>query len=208
MLVKPKNYDEIVINEDFERLELGAHKGIIKSVEQHTGQSGNISLKVCVDTSSDDKQPNYYQQQYDNNVSIDRKWPNGAIRYVSLKEEENCTKMLKGFITAVENSNNGFNYDWSKEESQLIGKKVGLVFGLEEFQRDDGKVVTTIKLVQFRSLDKLSEVKIPKVKLLNDTYMDIDDYKEYKENHSIENDVNHVLDDDEKDKFIQDNLLD
>ena len=64
MLVKPSNYDEIQVNQEFERLELGGHKGIIKSVEEYTSTiSGNTSLKVEVDTATDDKQPNYFQKQ-------------------------------------------------------------------------------------------------------------------------------------------------
>ncbi len=204
MLKKPQNYDEIVINEDYEKLELGGHKGIIKNVYEYTNdKTGNVSLKVEVDTSSDDKQPSYFQQQYDNNVSTDRKWPTGAIKYVSLKEEENCVKMLKIFITAVENSNNGFSYDWNKDESQLIGKKVGLVFGLEEYQDSEGKIKTATKLNQFRSIDKIVNVSIPRVKMLNGSTMDFDDYEEYKNDNSTT-----VLTGDKMDKFIDDNLLD
>ena len=58
MIAKPKTYDEININEEFEKLELGGHKGIIIKVEEYTSEvSGKTSLKVYVDTASDDKQP-------------------------------------------------------------------------------------------------------------------------------------------------------
>ena len=58
MLKKPSNYDDVQVNQDFERLELGGHKGIIKNVEEYTSTiSGNTSLKVIVDTDSTDKQP-------------------------------------------------------------------------------------------------------------------------------------------------------
>jgi hypothetical protein len=178
ILKKANNYDEIVINEDFVALELGGHKGIIKKVEEYTSQiSGNTSLKVEVDTDKDDKQPNYYQEQYDNNTNMNKKWSTGATKYVSLKEDENCIKMLKAFITAVENSNANFTYDWNKDTDQLIGKKVGLVFGLEEYQDQEGKTKTATKLTQFRSLDKVDNVKIPKVKLLDGTFVDYEEYK-------------------------------
>lgn len=182
MLVKPSNYDEIQVNQEFEKLELGGHKGIIKNVEEYTSAiSGNTSLKVEVDTAADDKQPNYFQKQFDENTNADKRWPTGAIKYVSLKQDENCIKMLKAFITSVENSNNGFSYDWNKEVDQLKGKKVGLVFGLEEYQNDKGETKKATKLTQFRSIDKVENVRIPNVRLLNGSYMPIDDYNERKE---------------------------
>ena len=179
MIAKPKIYDEVQVNLDFERLELGGHKGIIKNVSEYTSQiSGNTSLKVEVDTDSTDKQPGYFQKQYDNDTRSDKKWSTGATKYVSLKEDENCVKMLKSFITSVENSNPGFTYDWNKDVDQLKGKKVGLVFGLEEYQNQEGKLKTATKLNQFRSLDKVDHVSIPKVRLVSGAYMDYDDYIE------------------------------
>ena len=173
MLVKPNNYDEIQVNQEFEKLELGGHKGIIKSVEEYTSAiSGNTSLKVEVDTANDDKQPNYFQKQYDENTNADKRWSSSGTKYVSLKQEEKCIKMLKAFITSVENSNPNFVYDWNKEVDQLKGKKVGLVFGLEEYENDKGETKTATKLTQFRSIDKADNAKIPNVKLLNGSYIE------------------------------------
>ena len=178
MLKKPEKYDDIQVNEDFTPIELGGHKGIIMSAEEYTSPiSGNTSLKVCVDTSKDDTQPNYFAEQYKNDTRNDKKWSNSAIKYVSLGNEENQVKMLKSFITAVENSNNGFEYNWEKEVNQLKGKKVGLVFALEEYKNQDGEIKTIAKLNQFRSIDKVDNVKIPKVKLLDGTFIDYEDYK-------------------------------
>ena len=168
MIAKPKMYDEITINESYEKISLGGHRGIIKNIIEYTSAiSGNTSLKVEVDTSADDKQPNYFQKQFDENTNMDKRWSNSGTKYVSLKQDENCIKMLKSFITSVENSNPNFTYDWNKELEQLKGKKVGLVFGLEEYQNDKGETKTSIKLTQFRSIDKVDNVRIPNVRLLN-----------------------------------------
>lgn len=183
MLKKPSNYDEIQVNEDFTPIEIGGHKGIIKKVEEYTSPvSGNTSLKVEVDTDKTDKQPNYFQEQYDNNTNMDKKWSPSAVKFVSLKEEENCIKMLKAFITSVENSNNGFTFDWDKDVKQLVGKKVGLIFGLEEYEDQEGKLKTARKITQFRSIDKVDNAKIPKVKLLDGTYIEYEKYQENKNN--------------------------
>ena len=182
MIAKPKAYDEININEEFEKLELGGHKGIIIKAEEYTSDfSGKKSLKVYVDTASDDKQPEYFKKQYENDTRIDRKYPNGAIKYVPLGEEENQIKMLKSFLTCVENSNTNYTYDWNKEVDQLKGKKIGLVFGQEEYTSQDGTTKLATKLNQFRSIDKVDNVQIPKIKMLDGSYVSYDDYMERKE---------------------------
>ena len=176
MIAKPKTYDEINIIEEYEKISLGGHKGIIMKAEEYTSpQSGKTSLKVSVDTAKDDKQPEYFKEQYKNDVRIDRKWSNSAIKYVPIGEEENQIKMLKSFITAYENSNN-CKFDWNKDWEQLKGKKIGLVFGMEEYESQDGTLKTNNKLREFRSIDKVDNVKIPKVKKLDNSYVDYEEY--------------------------------
>ena len=177
MIKKPSNYDNVEVMEfDFTPIELGAHKGIIMKAEEYTSpQSGKTSLKVSVDTAKDDKQPEYFKEQYKNDVRIDRKWSNSAIKYVPIGEEESQVKMLKAFITAYENSNN-CQFDWNKDWEQLTGKKIGLVFGMEEYENQAGELKTVNKLREFRSIDKIDNIKIPKVKLLDNTYVDYEEY--------------------------------
>lgn len=177
MIKKPSNYDNVEVMEfDFTPIELGGHKGIIMKAEEYTSpQSGKTSLKVSADTAKDDKQPEYFKEQYKNDVRIDRKWSNSAIKYVPLGEEENQVRQLKAFITAYENSNN-CQFDWNKDWEQLTNKKIGLVFGMEEYENQAGELKTVNKLREFRSIDKVDNVKIPKVKLLDNTYVDYEEY--------------------------------
>ena len=177
MIKKPSNYDNVEVMEfDFTPIELGAHKGIIMKAEEYTSpQSGKTSLKVSVDTAKDDKQPEYFKKQYENDNRIDKRWSNSAIKYIPLGEEENQVKMLKSFITAYENSNN-CQFDWNKDWEQLTGKKIGIVFGMEEYENQAGELKTVNKLREFRSIDKIDNIKIPKVKLLDNTYVDYEEY--------------------------------
>ena len=147
----------------------------MKAEEYTSPQSGKTSLKVSVDTAKDDKQPEYFKEQYKNDVRIDRKWSNSAIKYISLGEEENQVKMLKAFITAYENSNN-CQFDWGKDWDQLTGKKIGIVFGMEEYENQAGELKTVNKLREFRSIDKIDNIKIPKVKKLDNSYVDYEEY--------------------------------
>ena len=176
MIAKPKAYDEINIIEEYEKISLGGHKGIIMKAEEYTSpQSGKTSLKVSVDTAKDDKQPEYFKEQYKNDNRIDKRWSNSAIKFISLGEEENQVKMLKAFITAYENSNN-CKFDWNKDWDQLKGKKIGIVFGQEEYINQNGDLKLNNKLREFRSIDKVDNIKIPKVKKLDNTYVDYEEY--------------------------------
>lgn len=182
MLNRPKDWEttEAIEFGDYERLEVGGHEVVIKDAYEYTSeQSGNTSLKVEVDIAGKDKQAGFFQKQYDNNTNEDKRWPSGGCKYISLKEEPKCVGMFKGFTTAVENSNQG--YKWDFDETKLKGKKLCGVFGLEEYEKQDGTIGTVVKLQQFRSLDKLNEVQIPKVKLLSGKLVDYDDYMEQKE---------------------------
>lgn len=161
---------------EFENLELGGHEIVILDAREYTSEiSGNTSLKVSVDIAGKDKQVGFFKKQYEENTAEDKKWPTGAVKYLSLKDEQ--LAYLKGFITCLEKSNSNFKFNVKGNWEQLKGLKCAGVFGLEEYTKQDGTTGTATKLIQFRSLDKLSEIKIPRVKLLDGSYMEFEDYK-------------------------------
>lgn len=161
---------------EFTPLALGGHEIKILDAREYTSEiSGKTSLKVTVDIAGSDEQAGYFQKQYDENPNSDKKWSNGAIRYLSLANEQ--IAYLKGFITSLEKSNPNFKFNTKGNWEQLKGLKLAGQFGLEEYQDQEGEVRTATKLVQFRSLDKLGEIKIPKVKLITGEFMDYEDWK-------------------------------
>lgn len=173
-----KDWEETEAKElgEFESLELGGHEIVVMDAKLYESQvSGNTSLKVSVDIAGNDKQKGFFKKQYDENTNADKKWSNGATRYLSLKKES--LAYTKGFISCLEKSNKGFKFDTSKGWEQLKNLKCAGVFGLEEYEKQDGTIGTATKLTQFRSLDKLAEIKIPKVKLLDGTYVEYNQYK-------------------------------
>lgn len=172
---KPKNWDNVQANTgDYESLKLGAHEVVIKNAYEYTGMTGNTSLKIEVDIDGKDEQKGFYQKQYDNNTNNNKKWPNASCKYISLREDDTCLALYKGFTTIIENSNPG--YTWNFDEKTLIGKKLCGVYGLEEYEDSEGNIRTATKLIQFRSLDKLNSIKIPKVKLLDGTFVEYEEY--------------------------------
>ena len=171
-------WDKIEAKEfgDFETLELGGHEIVIMDAREYTSEfTGNTSLKISVDIAGNDKQKGFFKNQYDENTNNDKKWPSGSVKYLSLKDEQ--LTYLKGFITSLEKSNNNFKFNTKGNWEQLKGLKLAGQFGLEEYKDNEGNIKAATKLVQFRSLDKLNEIKIPKVKLLDGSFMEYEDYK-------------------------------
>lgn len=178
---KINNWNEVEAKgmEDFKPLPIGAYECIIKEAEIHKNQeTGKESFKVAVDIATG-KYKDYFQKRYDNNNSSDKKWDNNATRYLAFQGEN--VSYFKGFITCVESSNVGYTWNW--EEATLKGKKICGVFQYEEYEKQDGSKAVKIRLTKFRSIDKMQEAKenlSDSVRLLNGTYMSIDDYNEAK----------------------------
>ena len=171
---------------EFETLELGGHELIIMDAREYKNQdNGNVSLKVSVDVAGNDKQAGFFQRQFDNNTNKEKKWSNGATKYMSLKDEQ--LAYLKGFITALEKSNPNFKFNTKGTWEQLKGLKIAGQFGWEEYQDSEGKTKVATKLIQFRSLEKLAEIPVPKVKLLDGTTMAMEEYEKARQSKTQNN---------------------
>ena len=164
--------------DDFKTLPIGAYECvIINAVENHNQDTGKTTLKVMVDIAEGEFK-GYYQKRFDENNNADKKWDNNATRYLAFQGDN--VSYFKGFITCVENSNVGYKWDW--DETKLRGKKICGVFQYEEYEKQDGSKAVKVRLNKFRSLDKKKDVEVSdSVKLLNGSYITIDDYNERKE---------------------------
>ena len=175
-----KDFDKVEAKgmEDFKTLPIGAYECVIKDARiNHNEQSGKDTLKVSIDIASGEYK-DYFQKMYEADTRIDRKWNNNAVKYLSYTGDN--VAYFKGFLTVIENSNIGYKWDW--DETKLKGKKVCGVFQYEEYEKQDGTKGVKVKLSKFRSLDKMKDIEVSdSVKLLNGSYMSIDDYNERKE---------------------------
>lgn len=177
---KINNWSEIEAKgmEDFKSLPIGAYECVIKKAEVYKSeQSGKESFKVEVDIASGEYK-DYYQQRFNNNPNMDKKWDNNATRYLAFQGDN--ASYFKGFITSVENSNTGYKWDW--DETKLTGKKICGVFQYEEYENQEGKKGVKVRLSKFRSLDKMKEIEVnDSVRLLNGSYVS---YSEYNQNNA------------------------
>lgn len=183
-----ENWEKVEVKgiNDFEGLKAGAYVCKIIDAREYTNENtGNKSLKVCVDICEGDY-IDYFKKIYENNPNQDKKWDNNATKYLGLAESS--LPFFKGFVTVVENSNAGYTWNW--DEKTLKGKKVVGVFQPEEYTKQDGTTGVKIRLNSFRSIDKLDTIKVTKIKLLDGTFVDYSDYQEMKNQvKSVANDM-------------------
>ena len=96
------------------------------------------------------------------------------------------SEAFKTFTTSIEKTNPGYIWNW--EENTLVGKKFGGIFGYEEFSLPTtGETILLTKIRFVRSTEKIEEAVIPKVKLLDKTYVDYQEYINKKKNGGNDN---------------------
>ena len=152
------NWNEIKEAGEFESLPANGYVAVIKNVEDD-------AIKECLKISFDIAEgefKDYYLELY----KTMNFW--GGSFYRSYKEK--AQSFFKGFITAVEESNPTFKWDWN--EQKLKGQRIGVVLREEEYIPQQGpnagKVKTRLIVDEVRSADKIrkGDFKIKEKKLL------------------------------------------
>lgn len=172
------NYDEKEYEEataytgEYTKLLKGGYVCKILDSKVEKSRNGNEMLVLHIDIDEGEFK-DYFSKQYESRVktsSADKiaKYPNSAILRTVLSGD-NWINRFKGIITSIEKSNQGFNWkECNKDESKLIGLKVGAIFSEEEYKNMDGTVGISVKLYQLRSTEaiKNQDYKIPERKKL------------------------------------------
>lgn len=137
----------------------------IKGAKVVKTRNGNEQLALQLDIAEGDYK-NYYSDRYSNDFErygTNAKWGNGGI-FRQGYEGEKQLPFFRGLMTCIENSNEGYKWDWN--EKGLKGKRIGVLFGREQFRAADGSVKWATKAVAVRSIAGLANSEIPKDKLL------------------------------------------
>lgn len=157
---------------EYETLPTGGHIMTIVGTKIDSYDWGDM-LILAIDI-AEGEHKGFYQRQYDRRKqdNPNAKWA-GTYRQGIPKDDgsdkDNKTKgFFKGMITCIEKSNPGYTWNW--DEKSLVGKKIGGVFGQEEFRGDDGQVRLATKCMYLRTIDAINRgVEAPKVKRLQET---------------------------------------
>lgn len=179
---KPKFYDEVkATDNDYRPVMPGGYICTILSAKVQKSKAGNDMLVLALDI-ADGEYKDYYKERFDKDTREDKKW--GCVLRMVIddptKDEDTRKKMqsrLKGAIKSIEDSNEGFTFDW--DEEKLKGKTVGGEFAIEEYIGNDGSTKTSTKINRLRSVETIKKgIPMPRVKLIDGTYMDYDIYME------------------------------
>ena len=146
---------------DYEQLEPGGYICKILKVITEEKPYGEL-LRIGFDV-IEGEHKDFYKRKFEKAKlsNSEAKWQ--GMYYQTVKQDD--LKYFKGFITAVENSNSGYKWDW--DEKKLVGKLFGGVFGQEEFENNKGKIKLSTKCVWVRSVDQVRKgIEPPEIKRL------------------------------------------
>jgi hypothetical protein len=166
MINKPNNWENVEANYgEGKRLNAGGYICKVMACKVETSKNGKQMLVVNFDIAEGDFK-DFYLERYknaprDQNNPKEPKW-NG--KYYLLLEGDGYEGRLKAFTTSIEESNQGYTWDWN--EDNLKGKLFGGIFREEEYISNDGTIKDTCKLWQVRSVKTIKECKfeIPRKK--------------------------------------------
>ena len=146
---------------DYQRPTPGGYICTITAVEDIEAKE---YLKVSYDIAEGEFK-GYYGEMRKNNP--DWAWAGAYTK----SYKPSALPMFKRFCTAVSRSNGSFVFDGGQvnsDEKTLVGKKIGLLFGEEEYYGNDGEKKTRLYVVREFSVDKLADQKVPKLKTLKE----------------------------------------
>lgn len=142
---------------------------VIKIIDAKVENKGyGDAVKLAFDI-HEGEYKDYYLTRYNNNQREDKKWP--GIFYINLPkddgtEKDNWTKRrFKTFIDALEESNEGFHFDW--DEKKFANKLLGMVFNYRQYEFN-GNVGMTPNPARTCSVKAIRDgrYKVPEDKML------------------------------------------
>ena len=163
MIKKPQNYESL--KNSFESLNAGGHKCVIMEAKEDKDPNGRDILRISFDTANDDTQPKYFSNLYIKDTRPDKKWSySGQKTFWQDSEwfESNLSKMTG----AIEKSNPDVEI-WNNgvlDLAKLKGLKVGIVFGIEDYIKEDHSLGASCKPRYFCGYDEAFQQAIPKKK--------------------------------------------
>lgn len=154
-------YRDVEASSDYERLEAG---GYVIRITAVTNDDAKEYLSLVYDIAEGPEAGRYKSEL-----------PENDFRHRFIRSyKEKALPMFKAFTVALDESNGtnitdmietGFN------ENLLIGKILGVVFGYEEYETNDGNVKERLRVASVMSADRIrkGDFKIPELKKLKES---------------------------------------
>ena len=136
----------------------------IKGAKEVETKNGKKQLVLQLDI-AEGEYKDHYSNLYAANAErngTNAKWNNGGLFRQGYEGKQ--LPFFKGMISCIEKSNEG--YEWNWDEKTLKGKKIGVLFGREQYLMNGQKKWAT-KARAVRSIKGLEMSEIPQDKLLD-----------------------------------------
>lgn len=147
----------------YEVLPKGAYVIKILDAKEEPNRNGSgTHLKVSFDI-AEGEYAGFYMAAFQNDTREDKKWSNDAVIYITCPDdnsEQYVVDNFNAFMTAVEDSNEGYHWNW--EEGTLKGKLVGAKFRNEQSEYN-GKVYDHVKPKWFIKAQAVRDGKFGKL---------------------------------------------
>lgn len=156
MINKPRNWDNVQAFADRPKLPVGAY---VCKINQAAVRDSDYGPQLClVFDIAEGEYSGFYAADFKSSQQQDKKWK-GVLRQFLPKDDgsdkDEWTKSsLKGLLTAIENSNYGFIWNW--DERSLAGKEIGIIFRNEEWEYN-GKTGWTARPYRGCSVDTVRD---------------------------------------------------
>ena len=147
------------------KLPAGAYVCKIIKVKYENGENGKSDKIAVMFDIAEGEQKGFFQKQYEENTSDDKKWK-GIIRlYVPTDDGSDSDAMTKrtfaGLTSSLEHSISGYSWDW--DENKWANKSIGIVFG-ETGTKIDGKEIVFTEARFGVDADKVRDGSAPVAK--------------------------------------------
>ena len=148
---------------EWEALPKGAYVIKILNIKEEANKnSSGTHLSIAFDI-AEGEYAGFYKKVFENDTREDKKWNNDAVYYLACPEDNSEQWIIDNFnkfMTAVEDSNEGYHWNW--DENTLKNKVVGAKFFIEQSEYD-GKIYDHTKAKWFIAAQKVRDGKFGKL---------------------------------------------
>lgn len=148
---------------EYEALPKNAYIIRLLSVKEEANKDNTGTyLKIAFDI-AEGEFAGFYKKAFENDSREDKKWNNDAVLYISVPKDNSeqwIVDNFNKFMTAVEDSNEGYHWNW--DENTLKDKLVGAKFCIEQSEYD-GRIYDHTKAKWFIAAQKIRDGKFGKL---------------------------------------------
>lgn len=166
---KPNDFDTAKATGEYSPLPAGGYVCKIVGVEETKSKNGKDMVKIALDI-VEGEEKDRFMNQYKSDTREFKKWPVGATMYqLTYDQNGNTHGRFKQFTNCAVESNPGFEIVWGNGFAGCFkGKLVGVVFGREQYEAQDGNLRWNTKAQFFKTVEEIrsGDFKVPEDKLL------------------------------------------